>query len=198
MISSSVWADTECFVVTRLGYRWALTLAPPYVQLIWILMDFQTSWWERPCSLRSGMRVKSLSISAKEMWVCKQSRATWWGKSFNAAVSKLQIAACRTTTKKCPVPALSVPCCNLPSFQLISSESCPGQPLPPPVTPAGSALWFQCQRGCLTQVYEDIGWKGRRLQRGTKTASPGWLFRHAELRFGTYCFTVTWLIRREY
>lgn len=71
MISSCVWADTECFVVTRLGYRWALTLAPPYVQLIWTRMDFQTCWLEHPCFLRSGMRVKSQSISTEEMWVCK-------------------------------------------------------------------------------------------------------------------------------
>lgn len=70
MISSCVWADTECFVVTRLGYRWALTLAPPYVQLIWTLTGCQTCWSEHLCFLRSEMRVKLQSISTEETWVC--------------------------------------------------------------------------------------------------------------------------------
>lgn len=70
MTSSCVWADTECFVVTRLGYRWALTLAPPYVQLIWTLTGCQTCWSEHLCFLRSEMRVKSQSISTEETWVC--------------------------------------------------------------------------------------------------------------------------------
>lgn len=69
MISSCVWADTECFVVTRLGYRWALTLAPPYVQLIWTLTGCQTCWSEHLCFLRSEMKVKSQSISTEETWV---------------------------------------------------------------------------------------------------------------------------------
>lgn len=70
MTSCCVWADTECFVVTRLGYRWALTLAPPYVQLIWTLTGCQTCWSEHQCFLRSEMRVKSQSISTEETWVC--------------------------------------------------------------------------------------------------------------------------------
>lgn len=59
---------THCSVA-RLGSRWALTLAPHCVQLIWTRTACRTCWWELPCTASSGMRARCLCTSARATWV---------------------------------------------------------------------------------------------------------------------------------
>lgn len=59
---------TSCSVAW-LGSRWALTLAPHCVQLIWTRTACQTCWWGHPCTASYGMRAKCLCTSARAMWV---------------------------------------------------------------------------------------------------------------------------------
>lgn len=64
----SVCDLTHCSVA-RLGSRWALTLAPHCVQLIWTRTACRTCWWGHPCTASSGMRARCLCTSARAMWV---------------------------------------------------------------------------------------------------------------------------------
>lgn len=59
---------THCSVA-RLGSRWALTLAPHCVQLIWTRTACRTCWWELPCTASSGTRARCLCTSARATWV---------------------------------------------------------------------------------------------------------------------------------
>lgn len=59
---------THCSVA-QLGSRWALTLAPHCVQLIWTRTACRTCWWGHPCTASSGTRARCLCTSAGAMWV---------------------------------------------------------------------------------------------------------------------------------
>lgn len=64
----SVCDLTHCSVA-RLGSRWALTLAPHCVQLIWTRTACRTCWLGHPCTASSGTRARWLCTSARAMWV---------------------------------------------------------------------------------------------------------------------------------
>lgn len=119
----SVCDLTHCFVA-RLGSRWALTLAPHCVQLIWTRTACRTCWWGLPCTASSGMRARCLYISAKATWV--GSVGQWEHSTITCRLFYHSLSSLWTPHMYISVPLL------LPTVSILKS----------------ACVWFLCDRVC--------------------------------------------------